>query len=193
MSLHPQLATQLSLPLSPSFPPRCLSLSLSLSLSSPRQCKTLCLENTRAREPVGPFAPDHLAALPPPARAALARFFLVIVQYTARLDTEALAKGLRAASGGAAPAKAFNLRLAPEEESAALTGYEHNAVTPIGVAGVADGAVPLILAAAISTLTPPLFWMGGGEVDLKLGVDTAAFVRAYKPIVMDVTVPAGDE
>lgn len=160
--------------------------SLPLSLS---QCKTLCLENTRAREPVGPFAPEALAALPPPQRAALARFFLVVVQYSARLDTEALAKGLRALAGGAAPGKAFNMRLACEGDAIGLTGYQHNAVTPVGVPGVADGSVPLILAAAITALRPPIFWMGGGEVDLKLGVGTAQFVAGYAPIVMGVTVP----
>ena len=161
-------------------------LSLPLSLS---QCKTLCLENTRAREPVGTFAPEALAALPPPQRAALARFFLVVVQYSARLDTEALAKGLRALAGGAAPGKAFNMRLACEDDAIGLTGYQHNAVTPVGVPGVADGSIPLILAAAITALRPPIFWMGGGEVDLKLGVGTAQFVAGYAPIVMGVTVP----
>ena len=155
-------------------------------------CKTLCLENTRAREPLGPFAPEALAGLSPTQRAALSRFFLVIVQYTARLDTEALAKGLRALAGGAAPGKAFNLRLAGEEDSARLTGYEHNAVTPVGVSGVQDGSLPLILASAVTALEPPLFWMGGGEVDLKLGLDTAQFVRAYAPVVMDVTVPEAE-
>jgi prolyl-tRNA editing enzyme YbaK/EbsC (Cys-tRNA(Pro) deacylase) len=156
------------------------------------QCKTLCLENTRAREPAGPFAPDHLASLPAPARAALARYFLVVTQYTARLDVESLNKALRAAAGGAAPGKAFNLRLAPEEESAALTGYAHNAVTPVGVGGVVAGAVPLILASAILSLAPPLLWMGGGEADLKLGVGVGEFVGAYRAIVMDVTVPGGE-
>ena len=118
---------------------------------------------------------------------------MAIVQYTARLDVEVLAKGLRVAAGGSASGKSFNLRLAQEEDSATLTGYEHNAVTPVGVGGVSSGTLPLILASAITTLSPPLFWMGGGEVDLKLGVDTDQFVRAYSPIVMDVTVPAGGE
>lgn len=154
-------------------------------------CKTLTLENTRAREPVGPFAPDARAALPPAQAAALSRFFLVIVQYTAKFDAEALRKGLVAAAAGAAPGKAFNLRLASEEDSAAVTGYEHNAVTPVGVAR-ADAA-PLILASAIAELNPPLFWMGGGEVDLKLGVDTAQFCAAYGPTVLDITVPADGE
>jgi hypothetical protein len=112
-------------------------------------------------------------------------------RYTAKLDAEALRKGLIAAAGGAAPGKAFNLRLAAEEDSAAVTGYEHNAVSPVGLP-VGDGPPPppLILASAITELRPALFWMGGGEVDLKLGVDTAQFVAAYKPTILDITVPA---
>lgn len=34
---------------------------------------------------------------------------------------------------------------------------------------------------------PDFFWMGGGEVDLKMGLRAADFVRIYKPHVADVT------
>ena len=30
-------------------------------------------------------------------------------------------------------------------------------------------------------------WLGGGEVDLKLGFCVADFMRAYKPLIMDCT------
>ena len=30
-------------------------------------------------------------------------------------------------------------------------------------------------------------WLGGGEVDLKLGFDVADFTRAYKPLILDCT------
>ena len=30
-------------------------------------------------------------------------------------------------------------------------------------------------------------WLGGGEVDLKLGFHVADFIRAYKPLVLDCT------
>ena len=30
-------------------------------------------------------------------------------------------------------------------------------------------------------------WLGGGEVDLKLGFHVADFIRAYKPMILDCT------
>lgn len=34
---------------------------------------------------------------------------------------------------------------------------------------------------------PDFFWMGGGEVDLKMAVRAADFIRIYRPHVADVT------
>ena len=30
-------------------------------------------------------------------------------------------------------------------------------------------------------------WLGGGEINLKLGFDVADFIRAYKPLILDCT------
>ena len=58
-------------------------------------------------------------------------------QYTARLHAEKLKRALHKQQkeyGGALPIKQFNMRLVPEEVSDRLTGFRHNAVTPIGSA-----------------------------------------------------------
>lgn len=49
--------------------------------------------------------------------------------------------------------------------------------------------VPIILDEKILKLQPPSFWMGGGEVLLKLEVEPGAFLRAYEGriFVADVT------
>ena len=146
--------------------------------STAHLCKSLLLENTRHRPPP-PGTP-----LTPTQTAALCRFVLVIVQYEARFDAERLRKHMIALAAGAAPAKAFNLRLASVADSDAVTGYTHNAVTPVGLA---TAGVPIVLSSAVAALSPPAFWMWGGEVDLKLGVDTAQFVAAYDALVLDVT------
>ena len=39
----------------------------------------------------------------------------------------------------------------------------------------------------ITQLQPDFFWIGAGEVDLKLGLHAAEFVRKYQPIVADCT------
>ena len=59
------------------------------------------------------------------------------MQYVARLHAEKLKRHLyqaHKAAGGALGTKAFNMRLCPEEVSNSLTGFEHNAVSPIGIA-----------------------------------------------------------
>jgi prolyl-tRNA editing enzyme YbaK/EbsC (Cys-tRNA(Pro) deacylase) len=141
-------------------------------------CKTLCLKNTA-------FRPSPSLSLPAgdPLRS---QHILVVAQYCARFDAERLKKGLLASAGGRVPAKAVNFRLAPEAESAALTGYEHNAVTPVGCAT----RLPVVLSAEVADR--PHFWLGGGEVDLKLAVATASFVKAYGAVVLDVTHGSGE-
>ena len=58
-------------------------------------------------------------------------------QYAARLHAEKLKRCLyqsQKAAGGTLGTKAFNMRLCPEDVSDRLTGFQHNAVTPIGSA-----------------------------------------------------------
>ncbi|XP_060207297.1 uncharacterized protein LOC132635086 isoform X2 [Lycium barbarum] len=74
-----------------------------------------------------------------------------------------------------------SVRLAPEEISAKLTGYEHNAVTCIGM----RTDIPVILDEAITKLNPDFFWFGGGEIDLKLGIRTPEFIEFVKPFIVN--------
>ncbi len=75
--------------------------------------------------------------------------------------------------------------------SSQLTGFVHNAVSPVGMA---TRELPLVLSHRIVELGgrggaagADLMWVGGGEPDLKLGMRVAAFVQAYAPIVCDCT------
>lgn len=38
---------------------------------------------------------------------------------------------------------------------------------------------------AITKLKPDFFWLGGGEVDLKLGIKTPEFIDAVKPFLVN--------
>ena len=60
-----------------------------------------------------------------------------VQQYAARLHAEKLKRCLyqsQKAAGGTLGTKAFNMRLCNEDVSDRLTGFQHNAVTPIGSA-----------------------------------------------------------
>ncbi|XP_078154008.1 ybaK/aminoacyl-tRNA synthetase-associated domain-containing protein isoform X2 [Carex rostrata] len=72
------------------------------------------------------------------------------------------------------------LRLAPEDESLKLTGFIHNAVTCIGM----RTDIPVIIDEAITKLEEDYFWLGGGDVDLKLGMKTSQFLTAFRPFVV---------
>ncbi|XP_060207299.1 uncharacterized protein LOC132635086 isoform X3 [Lycium barbarum] len=74
------------------------------------------------------------------------KYYVVVVQYAARFNAEAVKNFLYTLNDGKIAKKKFNMRLAPEEISAKLTGYEHNAVTCIGM----RTDIPIIVANAIS-------------------------------------------
>ncbi len=57
----------------------------------------------------------------------------------------------------------FNPRLAPEDISDELSGFAHNGVSPVGLAT----RLPIIMSDRIAALQPGVFWLGGGEPDLK--------------------------
>ncbi|KAG2434874.1 hypothetical protein HYH02_012074 [Chlamydomonas schloesseri] len=137
-------------------------------------CKSIVMENTRAHESVtGWDDPKH------------SKYYCVIVQYTARLHADKLKVALCELGGRRFGRQYYNMRLAPEEVNDALTGYSHNAVSPIGM----KEDLPIILSSKITQLDPPLFWMGAGEVDLKVGMDVQEFIEAYKErlFVIDCT------
>ncbi|KAM1352589.1 hypothetical protein ACFX14_032231 [Malus domestica] len=127
------------------------------------------------------------------------KYYVVVFQYTARFNAEAVKNFLYSLNEGKIAKKKFNcqflsgsvhiflailgfsgrtvlemdlcmkvivvvigyaLRLAPEDKSIELTGFEHNAVTCVGM----KTDIPVILDEAIEKLNPDFFWLGGGEV-----------------------------
>jgi len=138
-------------------------------------CKTIVMQNTRA--------PPEVTDCSDPT---LSKYYMVCVQYTARLHAEklhAFVRALAAEGGHRLSKKQVNMRLVPEELSEEITGFGHNAVAPVGCAV----ALPLIVSHRIAELRPGLFWLGGGEVDLKLGLEWSEFAAAFRPFVADCT------
>jgi prolyl-tRNA editing enzyme YbaK/EbsC (Cys-tRNA(Pro) deacylase) len=92
-----------------------------------------------------------------------------------------MAKAIQMLSKSSLGKKNFNFRLAPEDVSNELSGFEHNAVTPIGM----KTCVPIILDKPIADLK--FIWLGGGEVDVKWGIPTEEFIRVFDPIIAEVS------
>lgn len=109
------------------------------------------------------------------------KYYVVVVQYTARFNADSVKNFLYMLNDGKIPKKRFNLRLAPELESLKLTGYEHNGVTCVGM----KTDIPVILDEAITRLDPDFFWLGGGEIELKLGIKTSEFINYVKPFIVN--------
>ncbi|KIY99532.1 hypothetical protein MNEG_8428 [Monoraphidium neglectum] len=146
-------------------------------------CKSIVMENTRAHPSVKGWEDPNNS-----------KYYVVIVQYKARFNNEKLCAHLHKLNGGKVGKKWFNMRLAPEEVSDSLSGFGHNGVSPVGLAT----PLPIIISHRITQLVPDFFFMGGGEVDLKLGLSAADFVKAYgqQPVmVVDCTYDddGGDE
>ncbi|XP_075517952.1 uncharacterized protein LOC142552176 isoform X1 [Primulina tabacum] len=133
-------------------------------------CKSIVLVNTQAPSDVTDCGDRNYS-----------KYYVVIVQYTARFNAESVKNFLYALNDGKISKKKINMRLAPEAASAKLTGYEHNGVTCIGM----KTDIPVILDEAIVKLKPDFFWLGGGEIDLKLGIRTSQFIDFVKPFVVN--------
>ena len=104
-------------------------------------CKTICMENTKC---TNEDCADPINS----------RFYLVVVQYTARLSQQKLEKYLHAMNN--APLNdarkigksKFHMRLAKPEDAARLTGYAHGAVAPFATAT----AIPTLVSHAVAAL-----------------------------------------
>lgn len=131
-------------------------------------CKSIVLVNTQAQSHVIDCSNRNNS-----------KYYVVVVQYTAKFSAEMVKNYLYLLNEGKVPKKKFNLRLAPEEISNDLTGFGHNGVTCIGM----KTDIPVILDEAIAKLSPDYFWLGGGEVHLKMGIRTSEFIQFVKPFI----------
>jgi len=75
--------------------------------------------------------------------------------------------------------------VANEEEAFRLGGFAHNAISPLGM----REPIPFVISAEMRALDCPFVWFGGGEVDVKLGVELEALIEALgeRAFVADIT------
>jgi len=110
-----------------------------------------------------------------------AKYVCVVVQYGRKVDTDLLARVVGEA--GKKNGAKCNFRLA--EDCEGITGYKPNAVAPLAL----RTPMPVIVDKAISELPQGVFWLGGGEVDVKWRVEWKDFSRAFHPIIGRVSAP----
>uniref|UniRef100_A0A6B2LLK3 YbaK/aminoacyl-tRNA synthetase-associated domain-containing protein n=1 Tax=Arcella intermedia TaxID=1963864 RepID=A0A6B2LLK3_9EUKA len=136
-------------------------------------CKSLIIENTCFSE-FSEYADKDYC-----------RFYCIIIQYSTSYAGHKLFKFLRGLKNPPLPKKMYHFRLAEEKESIALTGYEHNAICPFGM----KYEMPYVLSERISHFQDSYIWLGGGDVNLKLGIKVNQFIEICKPYVVDITHP----
>ena len=127
-------------------------------------CKSIVMENTK----IDGSNPEHT------------KYWLVIVQYSARLNNEKLRNFIISYHDGKLPRSKVNMRLVAEEKSVELSGYVKNSVKPIGM----QTQLPIVVSKAITELVPDESWIGAGEVDLKVGMPVSDFLKAYPDMHM---------
>jgi len=138
-------------------------------------CKSLILENKGCKE----------ADCSDPLNS---RYYCIVVQYVASINSQKIFNFVRELSHG--PRKAYHFRMASSERAFELSGFEHNAISPVGMS---CGLMPIIMAREITQLKEDWFWLGGGQVDLKLGFRVSEFIQRFKPFIADIYKDAGDE
>jgi len=108
-------------------------------------------------------------------------YYLIIYQYVTKFNNEKCQKFIRSLTGFSISKKKYNFRLAPAEASKNLSGFPHNAVSPLGIK---TEGIPIILSHRALELGH--IWLGGGEEDLKLSIDTWEFRNMFRPYIADI-------
>ena len=133
-----------------------------LGASSVQQlCKSMIMENTKLSE-------EEAAA------SGRLKYVCFVVQYAgAKLQKEKMHDAVRALEGpNAVGKKQYSVRMVSQEVSDRLSGFEHNAVTPVGM----RTPVPVLLSHKLKAIPEGRLWMGGGHPDVKLRLDVAELV-----------------
>ena len=111
--------------------------------------------------------------------AGRVKYICVVLQYAgAKLQKEKLTDVVRRMEGkNAVGKKQYSIRMVAQDVSDALSGFAHNAVTPLGM----THPLPVLLSHHLKTLPDGQLWLGGGEVDLKLRFDVAELAGKFAP------------
>lgn len=129
-------------------------------------CKTIILENVL-------FDPQYESEF-------YKRYYLCIVQYTNEFHAEKIAKFLKNRHNSNCKVqlanKNFKFRLCKEEQAYEMSGYRFNCITPFLMK---DENLGILLPDTLLNIYPQYFWVGGGEIELKIGISIIDFLKLY--------------
>ena len=96
-----------------------------LGAATAQLCKAMIMENTKVVDLTAEAA----------AAQGRVKYACVVLQYDGpKLNKEKMTHLVRKMEGKAVGKKQYNMRMVSEEANLTLSGFEHNAVTPIGMA-----------------------------------------------------------
>jgi prolyl-tRNA editing enzyme YbaK/EbsC (Cys-tRNA(Pro) deacylase) len=134
-------------------------------------CKSIIMENVYCKQPNG---------------KTNSKYYCCIVQYTQKLNADALMKFIRDLNEGKNFGKsAFNFRVAEKEIGEELTGFKKQAISPVGM----KTPIPIVLSKNILSLRPRYIWLGAGEVDWKVEFSVDEFIQVLQPLIADISEP----
>ncbi len=76
--------------------------------------------------------------------------------------------------------KSFHFQLASDAESLELSGFGHNGIAPFGFSS--GKQIPIVVCSRCIEVKPPLLYLGGGKVDVKLLIPISDLLRATNAI-----------
>lgn len=129
-------------------------------------CKTIILENKS-------FDKEKESAY-------YKRYYMCIVQYTNEFNAEKIIKVLRKRQNDNCEEKLskkyFHFRLSKEEVAFDMSGYYFNCITPF-LMKCSD--MEILFPQNLLKIYPYYFWVGGGEVELKVGISVEDFFKLF--------------
>ena len=79
--------------------------------------------------------------------------------------------------------KKFHFQLANDIDSFELSGFGHNAISPIGL----KVNIPIIICKRCVSMNPPIIFLGGGDVDVKVALPISDLLSGTDAIVGEIT------
>jgi prolyl-tRNA editing enzyme YbaK/EbsC (Cys-tRNA(Pro) deacylase) len=162
-------------------------LKRAIRLHAPSQhhlCKSVLFENTRYNtghdDEIPLVKEEHEKYMTDPLNS---KYYLVVVQYTSKLNTQRMMNFVRGLKDNSVPRKNFNFRLANEQVSELLTGFKKGGVTPLAL----QSNIPVFVEKGLTLLQPPICFLGAGHIDWKLSIPVKDLVSYCDAKVVDIS------
>ncbi len=124
------------------------------------------------------------------------RYYMCVVQYTGEFNALKIAKILKKRQNDNCDEKLsmkyFNFRLSKDELAFDMSGYYFNCITPYLMKCV---DMEILFPITLTKIYPYYFWLGGGEIELKVGLSVQDFLKLFKDqvIVDDILSDKSDK